>query len=141
MEKKGDIAVVGLAVMGQNLILNMNDNGFTVVAHNRTSSKIDDFLADAAKGRDTILGAKTVEETVNLLKGPRKIMLMVKAGAVVDDFIEKFLPYLEKGDLIIDGGNSHYPDTIRRTKYLKEKGILYIGTGVSGGEEGARNGP
>jgi 6-phosphogluconate dehydrogenase len=141
MEKKGDIAVVGLAVMGQNLILNMNDNGFTVVAHNRTPEKVDEFLSGAANGRTTILGARTIEEMFRILKRPRKIMLMVKAGPSVDEYIEKMLPFLEKGDLIIDGGNSHFPDTIRRTSYLKEKGILFIGTGVSGGEEGARTGP
>jgi 6-phosphogluconate dehydrogenase len=141
MVQKGDIAVVGLAVMGQNLILNMNDKGFTVVAHNRTPDKVDEFLKNAAKGRTTILGARTIEEMASLLKRPRKIMLMVKAGASVDEYIEKMLPFLEKGDLIIDGGNSHFPDTIRRTNYLKEKGILFIGTGVSGGEEGARTGP
>lgn len=141
MEAKGDIALIGLAVMGQNLILNMSDKGFTVVAYNRTVSKVDDFLNGAAKGRDTILGAHSVEEMIGMLKKPRKIMLMVKAGPAVDKFIETLLPHLEEGDLIIDGGNSHYPDTIRRTKYLEEKGILYIGTGVSGGEEGARHGP
>jgi 6-phosphogluconate dehydrogenase len=141
MEKKGDIALIGLAVMGQNLVLNMNDHGFTVVVFNRTTSKVDEFLTSAAKGRDTIIGTHTIEEMVGLLKRPRKVMLMVKAGEVVDQFIELVLPHLEKGDLIIDGGNSHYPDTIRRTKYLQEKGILYIGTGVSGGEEGARLGP
>jgi 6-phosphogluconate dehydrogenase len=141
MEPKGDIALIGLAVMGQNLILNMNDHGYTVVAYNRTVSKVDEFLNDAAKGRDTIIGAHSIEEMVKLLKRPRKIMLMVKAGKAVDDFIETLLPYLEAGDLIIDGGNSHFPDTIRRTKYLEGKGLLYIGTGVSGGEEGARFGP
>jgi 6-phosphogluconate dehydrogenase len=141
MEQKGDIAVIGLAVMGQNLILNMNDKGYSVVAFNRTVSKVDDFLNSAAKGKDTIYGARTVEEMVSMLKRPRKVMLMVKAGEVVDKFIDMVLPHLEEGDLIIDGGNSHYPDTIRRTKYLEEKGILYIGTGVSGGEEGARFGP
>lgn len=141
MEQKGDIALIGLAVMGQNLILNMNDKGYSVVAFNRTVSKVDDFLNNAAKGRDTIYGAHTVEEMASMLKRPRKVMLMVKAGEVVDKFIEMVLPHLEEGDLIIDGGNSHYPDTIRRTKYLEEKGILYIGTGVSGGEEGARFGP
>ncbi|MBE0657262.1 MAG: decarboxylating NADP(+)-dependent phosphogluconate dehydrogenase, partial [Bryobacteraceae bacterium] len=141
MEPKADIALIGLAVMGQNLVLNMNDHGYTVVAYNRTTSKVDDFLNDAAKGRDTIIGAHSIEEMIGLLKRPRKIMLMVKAGKAVDDFIETLLPYLEPGDLIIDGGNSHFPDTIRRTKYLKEKGLLYIGTGVSGGEEGARFGP
>lgn len=141
MNSKGDIAVVGLAVMGQNLILNMNDKGFTVVAYNRTVSKVDEFLAGAAQGRETIIGAYSIEEMVNLLNRPRKVMLMVKAGSAVDDFVEMLLPYLEKGDIIIDGGNSHFPDTIRRTKYLEEKGLLYIGTGVSGGEEGARLGP
>ena len=141
MEKKADIGLIGLAVMGQNLILNMNDKGYSVAAYNRTVSKVDDFLNNAAKGRETIYGARSIEEFISLLKRPRKVMLMVKAGAVVDSFIEMVLPHLEKGDLIIDGGNSHYPDTIRRTAYLAEKRILYIGTGVSGGEEGARASP
>jgi len=141
MEPKGDIALIGLAVMGQNLILNMNDKGYTVVAFNRTVSKVDEFLNGAAAGRDTILGAHSLEEMAALLKRPRKVMLMVKAGQAVDAFIELLLPHLEPGDLIIDGGNSHFPDTIRRTKYLESKGLLYIGTGVSGGEEGARHGP
>ncbi len=138
---KADIGLIGLAVMGQNLVLNMNDNGYSVAVFNRTVSKVGDFLEGAAKGRDTIYGATSVEEFAGLLKRPRKVMLMVKAGEVVDQFIEMVLPHLEEGDLIIDGGNSHYPDTTRRTRYLKEKGILYIGTGVSGGEEGARRGP
>ncbi|MCW5977058.1 MAG: decarboxylating NADP(+)-dependent phosphogluconate dehydrogenase [Bryobacteraceae bacterium] len=141
MEPKGDIALIGLAVMGQNLILNMADHGYTVVAFNRTVSKVDEFLNDQAKGHDKVLGAHSIEEMVRLLKKPRKIMLMVKAGKPVDEFIETLLPHLEPGDLIIDGGNSHFPDTIRRTKYLEGKGLLYIGTGVSGGEEGARHGP
>ena len=141
MEPKGDIALIGLAVMGQNLILNMADHGYTVVAYNRTVSKVDDFLNDAAKGHANVLGAHSIEETIGLLKKPRKIMLMVKAGKAVDDFIELLLPHLEGGDLIIDGGNSHFPDSIRRTKYLESKGLLFIGTGVSGGEEGARHGP
>jgi len=141
MEQKADIALIGLAVMGQNLILNMNDHGYTVVAYNRTTSKVGDFLNDAAKGRETILGAHSIQEMAGLLKRPRKVMLMVKAGQAVDDFIELVLPCLEPGDLIIDGGNSHFPDTIRRTKYLESKGMLYVGTGVSGGEEGARFGP
>jgi 6-phosphogluconate dehydrogenase len=141
MEPTADIALIGLAVMGQNLILNMNDHGYTVVAFNRTVSKVDEFLNDAAKGRKTVIGAHSIEETIGLLKRPRKVMLMVKAGKPVDDFIEQVLPHLEPGDLIIDGGNSHFPDTIRRTKYLESKGLLYIGTGVSGGEEGARFGP
>ena len=141
MQPTGDIALIGLAVMGQNLILNMNDHGYTVVAYNRTVSKVDEFLNDAAKGRQTILGAHSIEELAGLLKRPRKIMLMVKAGKAVDDFIEALLPYLEPGDLIIDGGNSHFPATIRRTAYLESKGLLFVGTGVSGGEEGARFGP
>jgi 6-phosphogluconate dehydrogenase len=140
-EVKGDIAVIGLAVMGQNLILNMSDKGYSVVAYNRTTSKVDDFLNGPAKGRETILGVHSVEEMIAKLRSPRKVMLMVKAGAAVDKSIETLLPHLEKGDLVIDGGNSHFPDTIRRTRYLAEKGILYIGTGVSGGEEGARHGP
>ena len=141
MEQTADIALIGLAVMGQNLILNMNDHGYTVVAYNRTVSKVDDFMNDAAKGRTTVIPARSIEEMVGLLKRPRKIMLMVKAGQAVDDFIELLLPHLEPGDLIIDGGNSHFPDTIRRAKYLESKGMLYVGTGVSGGEEGARFGP
>jgi 6-phosphogluconate dehydrogenase len=141
MEPTADIALIGLAVMGQNLILNMNDHGYTVVAFNRTVSKVDEFLNDAAKGRTTIIGARSLEEVAGLLKRPRKIMLMVKAGQAVDDFIEHLLPYLEPGDLIIDGGNSQFQDSIRRTKYLESKGMLFIGTGVSGGEEGARFGP
>src|ERR1035438_3168002 len=141
MEQTADIALIGLAVMGQNLIMNMNDHGYTVIAYNRTVSKVDEFLKDAAKGRTTILGAHSIEEMVKLLKRPRKIMLMVKAGKPVDEFIETLLPLLEPGDLIIDGGNSHFPDTIRRTNYLESKGMLFIGTGVSGGEEGARFGP
>ncbi|HUI56957.1 MAG TPA: decarboxylating NADP(+)-dependent phosphogluconate dehydrogenase [Bryobacteraceae bacterium] len=141
MEPTADIALIGLAVMGQNLILNMNDHGYTVVAFNRTVSKVGDFLNDAAKGRKTIIGAHSIEEATSLLKRPRKVMLMVKAGEAVDEFIELLLPHLEPGDVIIDGGNSHFPDTIRRTKYLEGKGLLYVGTGVSGGEEGARFGP
>jgi 6-phosphogluconate dehydrogenase len=140
MEKKADIAVIGLAVMGQNLILNMNDHGYTVVAFNRTISKVDDFLSNAAKGTN-VIGAHSLKEMVELLKTPRKVMLMVKAGDPVDAEIQKLLPYLSPGDCIIDGGNSHFTDTIRRTKYLEEKGLLFIGTGISGGEEGARRGP
>ena len=141
MEKIADIGLIGLAIMGQNLVLNMNDKGYTVSVFNRTVSKVDSFMENAAKGRDTIIGTKSVEEFVASLKTPRKVMLLVKAGDVVDKFIEMLLPHLEKGDLIIDGGNSHFPDTMRRTKYIEEKGLLYIGTGVSGGEEGARHGP
>jgi 6-phosphogluconate dehydrogenase len=141
MEKKADIGLIGLAVMGQNLVLNMCDHGYTVAVFNRTVSKVDEFLSDAGKGKDNLLPAHSIEEFVGLLKRPRKVMLMVKAGEVVDQFIELVLPHLEKGDIIIDGGNSHFPDSNRRTKFLEEKGILFVGSGVSGGEEGARNGP
>jgi 6-phosphogluconate dehydrogenase len=135
-----DIGLIGLAVMGQNLVLNMNDHGFKVAVFNRTVSKVDDFLANEAKGTQ-VVGAHSVEEFVSLLKRPRRVMLMVKAGNVVDETIEHVLPYLEKGDIIIDGGNSLFTDSNRRTKDLAEKGVLFIGTGVSGGEEGARFGP
>ena len=140
MEPKADIALIGLAVMGQNLILNMNDHGFTVVAFNRTVEKVDHFMANEAKGTK-VIGAHSLEEMVGLLKRPRRVMLMVKAGAPVDEFIEHLLPLLEPGDIIIDGGNSLFEDTARRVKYVESKGLLYIGTGVSGGEEGARHGP
>jgi 6-phosphogluconate dehydrogenase len=140
MDAQADIAVIGLAVMGQNLILNMNDHGFTVVAYNRTVEKVDHFLANEAQGTK-VLGAHSIEEMVRLLKKPRRVMLMVKAGKPVDEFIEQLLPHLEPGDIIIDGGNSLFEDTNRRTKYVESKGLLYIGTGVSGGEEGARHGP
>jgi len=140
MEPQADIALIGLAVMGQNLILNMNDHGFTVVAFNRTVSKVDDFLNAAAKGT-RVIGAHSLPEMAALLKKPRRVMLMVKAGQAVDEFIEHLLPVLEPGDIIIDGGNSLFEDTNRRTKYVESKGLLYIGTGVSGGEEGARHGP
>jgi 6-phosphogluconate dehydrogenase len=140
MEPKADIALIGLAVMGQNLILNMNDHGFTVVAYNRTVSKVDDFLNNEAKGTK-VLGAHSIQEMVAQLKKPRRVMMLVKAGKAVDEFIEQLLPVLEAGDIIIDGGNSLFEDTIRRTKYVESKGLLYIGTGVSGGEEGARRGP
>lgn len=141
MENQADIGVIGMAVMGQNLVLNINDKGFSVAVYNRTTSKVDDFINGPAKGRETIYGAHSVEEFLSLLKKPRKIMLMVKAGETVDTFIDTLTPHLEKGDLIIDGGNSHFPDTIRRTKRLEEQGLLFVGTGVSGGEEGARRGP
>jgi 6-phosphogluconate dehydrogenase len=140
MEQQADIALIGLAVMGQNLILNMNDHGFTVVAYNRTLEKVDHFLANEAKGTK-VLGAHSIPEMVAQLKKPRRVMLMVKAGKPVDEFIEHLLPHLEPGDIIIDGGNSLFEDTIRRAKYVESKGLLYIGTGVSGGEEGARRGP
>ena len=139
-EASCDIGLIGLAVMGQNLVLNMNDHGFKVAVFNRTVSKVDDFLADEAKGTN-VVGAHSVEELTGLLKRPRRVMLMVKAGDSVDKVIEELLPHLEKGDIVIDGGNSLYTDSNRRTKDLAAKGILFIGTGVSGGEEGARNGP
>lgn len=139
-EAQADIAVIGLAVMGQNLIMNMNDHGFKVVAFNRTISKVDDFLAHEAKDSQ-VIGANSVEEMVATLKTPRRIMLMVKAGEAVDETIEHLLPLLDPGDIIIDGGNSLFTDTDRRVKYVESKGLLYVGTGVSGGEEGARNGP
>jgi 6-phosphogluconate dehydrogenase len=137
---KADIGLVGLAVMGENLVLNMESHGFTVAVYNRTVEKVNNFVNGRGKGKK-VIGTATIEELVASLKTPRKIMLMVKAGKPVDDFIELLIPHLEKGDIIIDGGNSHFPDTIRRTKYVEEKGFLYIGTGVSGGEEGALKGP
>jgi 6-phosphogluconate dehydrogenase len=141
MNGKADIGLIGLAVMGQNLVLNMNDHGYSAAVYNRTAATTEEFIRDAAAGRTTIIGTGSLEEFVSSLSSPRKIMLMVKAGSVVDSFIEKLVPLLEPGDVIIDGGNSHYPDTTRRTRELSEKGILFVGTGVSGGEEGARNGP
>jgi len=137
---KADIGVVGLAVMGENLILNMESKGFTVACFNRTVSKVDNFVQGRAKGKN-IIGCHSVEELVANLKTPRKVMIMVKAGKPVDAFIDQVLPHLEDGDIVIDGGNSHFPDTIRRTEYVESKGKLYIGTGVSGGEEGALKGP
>jgi 6-phosphogluconate dehydrogenase len=138
--EKADIGLIGLAVMGQNLVLNMADHGFRVAVFNRTTSKVDDFIDGPAKGT-SIIGAHSMEELVQALSVPRKVMLMVKAGEVVDRFIDMLVPLLEPGDVIIDGGNSHYPDSTRRTAYLREKGLRFIGTGVSGGEEGARHGP
>ena len=135
-----DIGLIGLAVMGQNLVLNMNDHGFKVAVFNRTVSKVDDFIAVEAKGTQ-VVGAHSIEELTSLLKRPRRVMLMVKAGDTVDQMIDQITPHLEAGDIIIDGGNSLFSDSTRRTKALAEKGILFIGTGVSGGEEGARNGP
>jgi len=137
---KADIGLVGLAVMGQNLALNMNDHGFHVAVFNRTVSKVDAFLKGPAKGTN-LQGAHTIKEFIDSLKKPRRIMLMVKAGKPVDDMIDEFLPFLEKGDILIDGGNSLFTDTNRRCEALKAKGILFIGTGISGGEEGARHGP
>ena len=135
-----DIGLIGLAVMGENLVLNMESKGFGVAVFNRTVSKVDDFMNGRGKGKN-FLGCHSIEELCANLKRPRKVMLLVKAGKAVDDFIELILPYLEPGDIIIDGGNSHFPDTIRRAQYVESKGFLYIGTGVSGGEEGALLGP
>jgi 6-phosphogluconate dehydrogenase len=140
MNEKADIGLVGLAVMGENLVLNMESRGFTVAVYNRTLEKVDNFVQGRANGKK-IVGTHSIPELVASLKSPRKIMLMVKAGKPVDEFIEQIIPHLHKGDIIIDGGNSHFPDTIRRTSYLESKGLLYIGTGVSGGEEGALRGP
>ncbi len=138
--KKADIAVIGLAVMGENLVLNMESKGFTVAVYNRTTEKVDNFINGRAKGKN-IIGTHSLEELVSVLEKPRKIMLMIKAGPAVDKTIDALIPLLDKGDIIIDGGNTHFPDTDRRTKYVESKGLLYIGTGVSGGEEGALLGP
>lgn len=138
--EKADIGLIGLAVMGQNLALNINDHGFRLAVFNRTTSKVDAFINGSASGTE-IIGTYSIEEFVNTLKCPRQILLMVKAGEVVDHFIELMLPHLQTGDIIMDGGNSLYTDTTRRVKALEEQGIIYLGTGISGGEEGARNGP
>jgi len=133
--KQADIGLIGLAVMGENLIMNMESKGFTVAVYNRTIEKVDAFLAGRAKGRN-IVGCHSLERLADALKKPRKVMLMVKAGQPVDDYIEKLLAILEEGDVIIDGGNSYFADTIRRSAYVESKGLLYVGAGVSGGEEG-----
>lgn len=135
-----DIGLIGLAVMGENLVMNMESKGFSVAVYNRTVQKVDDFVAGRAKGKN-IVGCHSPEELVAALKKPRKVFMMVKAGEAVDDMIETLLPLLDDGDILIDGGNSHFPDTIRRTEYVESKGKLYVGTGVSGGEEGALKGP
>ena len=138
--KKADIGLIGLAVMGENLVLNMESKGFTVAVYNRTIDKVDKFVGGRGAGKNFI-GCHSIEDLCSNLERPRKVMMLVKAGSPVDDFIEQIIPYLEPGDIIIDGGNSHFPDTIRRTAYVESKGLLYIGTGVSGGEEGALLGP
>lgn len=138
---KADIGLIGLAVMGQNLVLNMADHGYTVAVYNRTTKKMTDFIEGPAKDNEKVIGSETIEDFISQLKSPKRVMLMVKAGPVVDTFIDTLLPHLEKGDIIIDGGNSHFPDSNRRTIDLAKKGIQFIGTGVSGGEEGARFGP
>ncbi|NEW85588.1 MAG: decarboxylating NADP(+)-dependent phosphogluconate dehydrogenase, partial [Mariniphaga sp.] len=138
--KKADIGLIGLAVMGENLVLNMESKGFTVAVFNRTVDKVDKFIAGRGAGKNFI-GCHSIADLCANLERPRKVMMLVKAGAPVDDFIDQIIPHLEAGDIIIDGGNSHFPDTIRRAKYVESKGLLYIGTGVSGGEEGALLGP
>src|SRR5437867_1331423 len=140
MEPRADIGLIGLAVMGQNLVLNMDDHGFTVAVYNRTLSRVDAFLAQEAQGT-RVIGARSITELVGELKRPRRVMLLVKAGPPVDEFIEQVVPHLEAGDIVIDGGNSNYLDSMRRAATLESKGLFFVGTGVSGGEEGARHGP
>src|SRR3954454_17539919 len=140
MAAQADIGLIGLAVMGENLVLNMESRGYTVAVYNRTMSKVDDFVNGRGKGKK-LVGAHTVKDLVAALKRPRKVMIMVKAGAAVDAVIDELTPLLEPGDILIDGGNTHYPDTTRRARALKAKGLLFVGTGVSGGEEGALKGP
>ena len=140
MMKKADIGLIGLAVMGENLVMNMESKGFTVAVYNRTGDKVTNFVEGRAKGKN-IIGTYSLEELAANLEKPRKVMMMVKAGAAVDALIEQLLGVLEEGDIIIDGGNSHFPDTMRRTAYVESKGLLFVGCGVSGGEEGALNGP
>ena len=137
---KANIGLVGLAVMGENLVMNMESKGFTVAVYNRTTEKVKNFCEGRAAGKN-IIGCYSMQELADSLEKPRKIMMMVKAGGAVDSLIDQLLPYLEEGDILIDGGNSHFPDTIRRTEYVESKGLLYVGCGVSGGEEGALNGP
>src|SRR3954465_3844770 len=140
MTATADIGLIGLAVMGENLVLNMESHDYTVAVFNRTTSKVDDFINGRGEGKH-LVGCHSVQELVGALKRPRKIMIMVKAGPPVDEVIDELVPLLEPGDILIDGGNTHYPDTTRRTRDLKAKGLLFIGTGVSGGEEGALKGP
>src|SRR3954452_13238702 len=140
MTQNCDIGLVGLAVMGENLALNIESRGYSVAVFNRTTSKVDEFIGGRAKGK-RFAGCHSIEELVAKLAKPRKLMMMVKAGPAVDDLIESVLPHMERGDILIDGGNTYYADTERRTKYIEGKGLLYVGTGVSGGEEGALKGP
>ena len=140
MPQQADIGLIGLAVMGENIVLNMASKGFTVACYNRTLEKVDAFVAGRAKGQ-SVIGCHSIKDLTANLKHPRKVMMLVKAGPAVDELIEQLLPDLEAGDIIIDGGNSHFTDTIRRVQYVESKGLLYVGTGVSGGEEGALNGP
>ena len=134
--KKADIGLIGLAVMGENLVMNMESKGFTVAVFNRTTSKVDAFVEGRAAGKN-IIGCHSLQELVDNLEKPRKVFMMVKAGSAVDSMIDQLLPLLEDGDILIDGGNSHFPDTIRRTEYVESKGKLYVGTGVSGGAPAA----
>ena len=138
--KKADIGLIGLAVMGENLVMNMESKGFTVAVYNRTVEKVDKFIAGRAAGKN-IIGCRSLQELVDSLEKPRRVFMMVKAGKAVDELIEQLLPLLDEGDILIDGGNSHFPDTMRRTAYVESKGMYFIGTGVSGGEEGALKGP
>ncbi|MBQ6326377.1 MAG: NADP-dependent phosphogluconate dehydrogenase, partial [Clostridia bacterium] len=138
--KKANIGLIGLAVMGENLVMNMESKGFTVAVFNRTVEKVTRFTEGRARGRN-IIGCDSIQALCDSLEKPRRVMMMVKAGKPVDDLIEQLLPCMEPGDVIIDGGNAHYPDTIRRCAYVESKGLLYVGTGVSGGEEGALKGP
>ncbi len=140
MPGTADIGLIGLAVMGQNLVLNMDDHGYTVAVYNRTISKVDEFIAGPAEGTK-VIGTHSLEEFAESLVAPRRVMLMIKAGSAIDAIIEELIPLLDEGDIIIDGGNSHFTDTIRRTSYVEGRGLRFVGTGVSGGEEGARNGP
>ena len=139
MKKKAEIGLIGLAVLGENLVLNMESKGYTVAVFNRTVEKVDNFIQGRGKGKNFI-GAQSLEEFVSSIERPRKVMMLVKAGKPVDDFIERLLSLLDKGDIIIDGGNSHFPDTVRRTEYVESKGLLYVGTGVSGGDACALKG-
>ncbi len=138
---EADIGLIGLAVMGQNLALNMNDHGYSVAVYNRTHAATEQFLAGSAAGRDDIVGARSLEELVAALAKPRKLLLLIKAGAAVDEMLDRLVPLLEQGDIVIDSGNSFYEDTVRRVKEMEARGILYVGMGISGGEEGARHGP
>ncbi len=140
MKETCDIGLMGLAVMGENLALNIESRGFKIAVFNRTTKVVDDFLAGRGAGKQ-VVGCHTIEDLVASLKRPRKVMMMIKAGPAIDEVIEHLIPLLAPGDVIIDGGNTHYADTERRTRYVESKGLLYIGTGVSGGEEGALKGP